>query len=70
MNKAKSMGVKPYSLSELAGLYRISTQTMKKWISPHEVAIGNKIGRFYNIKQVQKIFEALGVPPELDCLDE
>jgi hypothetical protein len=54
--------IRPYSLTELSGLYGISNGIMKRWLAPHNEAIGEKVGRLYNTLQVKIIFEKLGLP--------
>lgn len=54
--------VKPYSLTELANIYGITNRTMKSWIVRHNEAIGEKVGRLYNAKQVAINFDRLGLP--------
>ncbi len=54
--------IKPYSLTELSGLYGVSNHTMKNWIVPHHNAVGKKIGRLFTALQVKIIFEKLGLP--------
>jgi hypothetical protein len=54
--------IKPYSLTEISGLYGISNGIMKRWLAPHQAAIGEKVGRYYNALQVKIIFEKLGLP--------
>lgn len=54
--------IKPYSLTELAKIYGVTVRTIKRWILPHEVAVGSKNGRYYTALQVKIIFEKLGVP--------
>lgn len=54
--------IKPYSLTELSGLYGVSNHTMKNWIAPHHTSVGKKIGRLYTALQVKIIFEKLGLP--------
>lgn len=54
--------IKPYSLTELSGLYGVSNRTMKNWITPHNLFVGEKIGRLYTALQVKIIFEKLGLP--------
>lgn len=54
--------IKPYSISELARLYRVSRHTMRNWIAPHQPYIGEKIGHLYTALQVKIIFEKLGLP--------
>ncbi len=60
--KTSSIEIRPYTSKELAELYCVSTNTFQKWIDRHRKAIGEKIGHFYTIKQVQVIFEKLGYP--------
>jgi hypothetical protein len=54
--------IRPYSLTELSSLYGISNGIMKRWLAPHNEAIGDKVGRLYNTLQVKIIFEKLGLP--------
>lgn len=54
--------IKPYSLTEISGMYGISNGIMKRWLAPHHAAIGEKVGRYYNALQVKIIFEKLGLP--------
>jgi hypothetical protein len=54
--------IKPCTLTELAAIYGIGIRTMKKWITPHQAAIGEKHGRIYTALQVKIIFEKLGLP--------
>lgn len=58
----KIIEIRPYSIKELAGLYRMSYKTFRKWLKPHEEAIGKKIGYYYNTYQVKMIFEKLHPP--------
>ena len=54
--------IKPCTLTELAAIYGVGIRTMKKWITPHQPAIGEKHGRIYTALQVKVIFEKLGLP--------
>ena len=54
--------MQPYTMTELASLYGISPKTLKTWLEPHEHLIGERRGRYYNIKQVRIIFDCLGLP--------
>lgn len=58
--------VKPYSIGELAGIYEVCVRTMNRWLKPHQDRIGQRQGRFYNVKQVLIIFEQLGFPKDYD----
>jgi hypothetical protein len=56
--------IKPHTSVELARLYGVSRTTFKKWLEPHQAAIGPRIGNFYTTLQVKIIFEKLGHPLE------
>lgn len=58
--------VRPYSKKELTAMYNVSKKTMTRWLKPHLPTIGKREGRYYNVKQIQIIFDLLGLP---DCLD-
>lgn len=54
--------IRPSSIKELAGIYGCCDKTMKKWIIPFLLEIGEKNGRYYSVVQVKVIFDKLGVP--------
>ena len=58
----KQVEIRPYTLSELAALYGVSSKTMRNWTLPHQESIGKRVGRLYTTKQVQVIFDKLGIP--------
>jgi len=58
--------VKPYSLKELAGMYGVTTRTLRNWMFPFQNEIGKRIGIYYSIKQVRVIFDNLDVPYTLE----
>ena len=53
--------LRPYNLSQLAHLYQVSRPTMKKWIQPILSQLGTISCRLFTIRQVQIIFNHLGV---------
>lgn len=58
----QSVRIKAYTTKEVALLYGVSGKTLKKWLIPFKKEIGKRYGHFYNPKQVQIIFEKLGIP--------
>jgi transposase-like protein len=54
--------IKPYTTKELAAIYGVCDKTLKKWMKPFAVEIGEKQGRYYTVAQVKTIFEKIGVP--------
>ena len=62
----KTVEVRAYSLGELAILYGISVRTMNRWLKPHMEIVGKRQGRFYTVKQIELIFEQLGLPKDYD----
>jgi hypothetical protein len=61
-----SIELRPRNLKELAALYCISSRTLKKWLLPLEKKLGKRIGYYYTIPQVKKIFSFLGFPGMFD----
>ena len=61
-----AMPIRPYTLKEIASLYRVSKLTLKKWLKPFEKDIGERIGHFYSVKQVKIILDKLGTPDAID----
>lgn len=57
-----SIELRPHNLKELMALYKISYKTLKKWLKPFERELGERVGYYYTIPQVKKIFEFLGIP--------
>lgn len=55
--------IRPYSKSQLAALYEVSNRTFYTLIKPFEELIGKKVGKYYTVRQVELIFECLGLPP-------
>jgi len=59
---AASIALRPHNQKELSALYNISRKTLKKWLMPFEDEIGERLGNYYTIPQVKKIFTLLGFP--------
>jgi hypothetical protein len=59
---ASQVNLKPYTSTELAELYGVDKDTLKKWIKPLKREIGKKHGEFYTVRQVGVIFERLDFP--------
>lgn len=57
--------IKPYTPSEVARIYGVSLKTFNRWIKPHFKCVGERNGRYYNTRQVQKIFECMGLPGQI-----
>jgi hypothetical protein len=60
-------GVRAYTLNEIASLYCVSKKTFKKWVKPFENDLGQRVGHFYSVRQVNIIFDKLGTP---DCIND
>lgn len=57
--------LKPYTIIQLAGLYGVSGKTLRRWLTPFTIEIGDKSGHYYTIAQVKIILAKLGVPGDL-----
>ena len=70
MQPKKDSGDKPefiiraYSTSELARLYNKNRKTVSRWLRPFEGEIGERVGRYYNARQVKIIVDKIGPPEE------
>ena len=58
--------LKPYSMKELACLYEVDHRVILKWIDLFDDEIGERIGRYYTVKQVQIIFKNIGYPMDIE----
>lgn len=68
-NKPIAKEIRSLNLKELAALYGESTKVIKKWLAPHQKAIGEKFGQRYMPKQVAIIFDKIGVPASLRIIE-
>lgn len=59
--------VQPYSRKELCNIYNINRRQLAKWLEPFKEEVGELKGRLYTTKQVEIIFEKIGLPY---CLNE
>lgn len=58
--------LKPYTLKQLALMYNVPIRTFQRWLRPFNSRIGKRVGHFYNLLQVQIIFQSLGTPQAFD----
>lgn len=54
--------IRPYMLKELCTLYRLSYKAMYSNLKPLQHLLGQKQGYYYSARQVEIIFEHLGIP--------
>jgi transposase len=54
--------IRPYTHKQLAAMYGVSWGTFQKWLKPHTSDIGVKNGHFYSARQVEIIFDKIGLP--------
>jgi len=54
--------VKPYTFKEFCDLYGVADKTLKKWLKPFKSQIGERLGWYYTVLQVETIFNKIGVP--------
>lgn len=54
--------VRPYNMKELCALYKMSYKVMYTFLAPLKGTLGKKRGHFYSVRQVEAIFNELGVP--------
>lgn len=61
-NEPRCFKLRAYSPKQLSELYEVSAKTLKKWLQPILSDIGERQGRYYNITQVRRIIQHLGIP--------
>ncbi len=54
--------VRPYHKKDLERLYGASSFILNTWLKPFEIELGERVGLYYNTRQVRIIFEKLGAP--------
>jgi hypothetical protein len=54
--------VKPYTIKELCGLYGVTDKVLRKWLRPFKSQIGERLGWYYTVLQVETIFNYIGFP--------
>lgn len=54
--------LKSSTLTELAAIYQVDRRTFRKWLRPFLSEIGERVGRYYTVRQVQLIMQMLGTP--------
>ncbi|MCC7303484.1 MAG: hypothetical protein IT233_12665 [Bacteroidia bacterium] len=54
--------LKPYMKKELAKMYNMSPRAFNSFIRDFEDEIGKKKGRYYTVKQVERLIKCVGMP--------
>jgi hypothetical protein len=60
--ESDEINIKPYTLKELAAIYKMTVRAFKRMISDIQQELGPKNGRYYSIIQVKLILERKGIP--------
>jgi hypothetical protein len=66
INRNGSVTPRPCTTTDLAVVYGVNRRTLAKWLKPFADAIGEKVSYYFTQKQVEVIFEKLGVVREVD----
>ena len=59
---------KTSSKTNIAYAYNITLETLKKWLLPIEIKLGDYVGKAYTPKQVAIIVEHLGEPENIHII--
>lgn len=54
--------IKPYRLKDLAAIFDVNAQTMKRWINKYPKELGAKDGKYYSVRQVEFMIGKYGLP--------
>ncbi len=58
--------IKPYRLIDLAAIFDVNYQTLKRWIRSIACDLGNPNGKYYSVKQVEYMIGQFGLPRKVD----
>ncbi len=61
----KTCEVRAYTTKQLYTLYGVNDKTFRKWLEPFWELLGEKRGIYFNLRQVELIFDKLGVPGKI-----
>jgi hypothetical protein len=68
----KTWNVQPANMKQLAALYEVHTKVFKKWLDKleHELIehVGERVGIYYTVRQVEFIIDKLGLPPHVKII--
>ncbi|MDL2296654.1 DUF4248 domain-containing protein [Bacteroidales bacterium OttesenSCG-928-C03] len=64
MKQAEKLSDNARTIKELSIAYGVSVKTVRKWLSCDSLApvLGEKIGNYFNVRQVKSIVDHLGEP--------
>lgn len=57
-----SLRLKAYTPLQLSVIYEVSKKTFNKWLAPFADQLGDRMGHYYSVRQVQIIIAKLGFP--------
>ncbi|MFN8248900.1 MAG: hypothetical protein U0T68_08130 [Ferruginibacter sp.] len=62
---SNTVRVQPYSKKELCDLYNVKHRVLAGWLARFKDEIGEITGRYYTAKQVEIIFDKIGLPYDI-----
>jgi uncharacterized protein YjcR len=60
--------IQAYTVKQLAEFFGVSEKIFKGWIRDIKEQVGVKSGHYYNLRQVEVIFNHMGIPAKLKAL--
>jgi transposase-like protein len=54
--------IKPYLLKDLAAIFDVNHQTLKRWMNRFPQELSEKFGKHYSVKQVEFLLDKFGRP--------
>lgn len=58
--------MKPLNYKQLAAIYEVTHKTLKSWLEPFMVEIGEMRGESFTLKQMRLIYDKLGEPKGME----
>lgn len=59
-----SQPIKPMNTKEIAALYKVSNHIFCRWLKLITDKVGKQVGRTWNIKQIEIMYEHFGTPDD------
>lgn len=64
-NKEENFEMRPLTPKEIRNLFGVSAYVMRNMLDKHKDQIGERSGKFFTVKQVEAIFNCLGMPRKI-----
>ena len=57
--------IKPYRLKDLAAIFDVNVQTLKRWMRKYPAELAERDGKYFTANQVKFCIEKFGLPQKI-----